>query len=285
MSSERGFREKITSIKNTQKITQATEMIAATKIRQAQQRMDASKPYANYIADVISHLATSHSEYTHPFMIERPVKRVGMLVVGSEKGLCGGLNANLFRLVAKSLVQEEQENRQTDLGLIGRKATTFFGRNRSVIASIDQLGSQPKASDLIGVIKVMLDAYSDEKIDQLIVAFNRFESTMIQRPTLMPLLPMPKSKERKLDHHWDYLYEPDPRDLLNELLHRYIETEIYQAVIENAACEQAAKMIAMRNATDNAGALIDELQLAYNKARQAAITTELTEIVAGAEAL
>ena len=286
MASGKEIRAKIASIKSTQKITRATEMIAASKIRQAQQLMASSDLYAKRIHDVVSHLAKSHPEYVHPFMVEREIKRVGFIIVGTDKGLCGGLNANLFRSVVKEFSRLDKEGKGVDLSLVGRKAKGFFPRfGGNIVASVDQLGSEPQIADLIGVVTVMLDAYRDGKIDSLVLCYNRFVNTMTQQPTIEPLLPMQADPDERLDHHWDYLYEPEATELLDGLLRRYIEVEVYQAVVENQACEQAAKMIAMRNATDNAGELIDELQITYNKARQAAITTELTEIVAGAAAV
>ena len=286
MASGKEIRAKIASIKSTQKITRATEMIAASKIRQAQQLRASSEPYAKRIQDVVSHLAKSHPEYVHPFMVEREIKRVGFIIVGTDKGLCGGLNANLFRSVVKEFARLDKEGKGVDLSLVGRKAKGFFPRfGGNIVASVDQLGSEPQIADLIGVVTVMLDAYRDGKIDSLVLCYNRFINTMTQQPTIEPLLPMQADPDERLDHHWDYLYEPEATELLDGLLRRYIEVEVYQAVVENQACEQAAKMIAMRNATDNAGELIDELQITYNKARQAAITTELTEIVAGAAAV
>jgi F-type H+-transporting ATPase subunit gamma len=286
MASGKEIRAKIASIKSTQKITRATEMIAASKIRQAQLLRASSDPYTQHIQDVVGHLAKSHPEYVHPFMQHREIKRCGYIIVSTDKGLCGGLNANLFRALVKEFVALEQRGQTLCLSLIGRKAKAFFPRfTRNISAAVDHLGDKPRAADLSGVITVMLDAYLNGEIDALFLGYNKFINTMSQRPLIEPLLPIPPMPEPRLDHHWDYLYEPDARDILDVLLRRYVSAKVYQAVVENLACEQAAKMLAMRNATENAGDLIAELQVSYNKARQATITTELTEIVAGAAAV
>ena len=286
MANSKEIRGQIASIKSTQKITKATEMIAASKIRQAQHRMQKSAPYAERIHEVISHLAKSCPEYRHPFMLVREVKRAGFIVISTDKGLCGGLNANLFRLLLKTMRPMLAEGQSLDLSLIGRKANGFFSRfGANIVASTEMLGDKPRIADLIGSTKMMLDAYAAGDLDALFLVSNRFVNTMTQRPEIRPLLPIQPSRDDALAHHWDYLYEPDPVVLLDVLLRRHIEAQVYQAVIENLACEQAAKMVAMKNATENAGQLIDELQISYNKARQAAITTELTEIVAGADAV
>jgi F-type H+-transporting ATPase subunit gamma len=288
MSGAKEIRSKIASIKNTQKITRAMEMVAASKMRKTQERMRASKPYANKIYDVVKHIARANSEYRHPFMINREIKRVGLIVVTSDRGLCGGLNTNLLRETIHNLRKWANKGQEIDVCVIGRKGQAFFKRaGGRVIASVDQLGDAPKLQDVIGVVKVMIDAYVDGQIDALHVVYNEFVNTMTQNPTMKQLLPLPISEEdsKSLGHHWDYIYEPDAKELLDDLLFRYIELQTYQAVVENIACEQAAKMIAMKSATDNAGELIKEFQLAYNKARQAAITQELAEIVGGAAAL
>lgn len=287
MAGAKEIRSKIASTKNTQKITRAMEMVAASKMRKTQERMRASKPYATKIYDVVKHIARANSEYRHPFMIARDIKRVGIIVVTSDRGLCGGLNANLLRETMRSMRQWQQEGKEVDVCVIGRKGLAFFKRvGGRVIASVDHLGDKPGVSDLIGVVKVMLDAFNTGEIDALHIIYNEFVNTMTQKPLLKQLLPLPVAEEdnKKLGHHWDYIYEPDAKDLLDALLERYIELQTYQAVVENIACEQAAKMIAMKSATDNAGELIKEFQLAYNKARQAAITQELAEIVGGAAA-
>ncbi|MDI9818013.1 MULTISPECIES: F0F1 ATP synthase subunit gamma [unclassified Legionella] len=288
MAGAKEIRSKIASIKNTQKITRAMEMVAASKMRKTQDRMRASKPYATKIYDVVRHIARATSEYRHPFMIHREIKRVGIIVVTSDRGLCGGLNANLLRETITTMRQWQHEGKEIDVCVIGRKGQAFFKRvGGRVVASVDQLGDKPGVKDLIGVVKVMLDAFYEGEIDALHIVYNEFVNTMTQKPAMKQLLPLPVAEEdsKSLGHHWDYIYEPDAKELLDGLLERYIELQAYQGVVENIACEQAAKMIAMKSATDNAGELIKEFQLAYNKARQAAITQELAEIVGGAAAL
>lgn len=288
MAGAKEIRTKIASIKKTQKITRAMEMVAASKMRKTQDRMAASKPYATKIYDVVKHIARAKSEYRHPFMSTREIKRIGVIVVTTDRGLCGGLNANLLRETIHKMHQWHEAQKEVDLCVIGRKGQAFFKRvGGRVIASIDHLGDTPGIKDLIGAVKVMLDAFYNSEIDALHVIYNEFVNTMTQKPITKQLLPLPISEEdsKALGHHWDYIYEPDAKELLDELLERYIELQVYQAVVENIACEQAAKMIAMKSATDNAGELIKEFQLAYNKARQAAITQELAEIVGGAAAL
>lgn len=288
MAGAKEIRSKIASIKNTQKITRAMEMVAASKMRKTQERMRASKPYASKIYEVVKHIARASSEYRHPFMNTRQVKRVGLIVVTSDRGLCGGLNANLLREAITAMRDLHEDGKEIDLCVIGRKGQAFFKRvGGRVVASLDHLGDTPSIKDLIGAVKVMLDAFYQGEIDALHVVYNEFVNTMTQKPVLKQLLPLPTAEEdaKSLGHHWDYIYEPDAKELLDELLGRYIELQVYQSVVENIACEQAAKMIAMKSATDNAGELIKEFQLAYNKARQAAITQELAEIVGGAAAI
>jgi F-type H+-transporting ATPase subunit gamma len=288
MAGAKEIRSKIASIKNTQKITRAMEMVAASKMRKTQERMRASKPYASKIYDVVKHIARANSEYRHPFMTHREIKRIGMIVVTSDRGLCGGLNANLLRETIATMRPWHAEGKEVDLCVIGRKGQAFFKRvGGRVIASVDHLGDTPGVKDLIGAVKVMLDAFYNGEIDALYVVSNEFVNTMTQKPTVKQLLPLPTAEEdtKALGHHWDYIYEPDAKELLDGLLERYMELQVYQGVVENIACEQAAKMIAMKSATDNAGDLIKEFQLAYNKARQAAITQELAEIVGGAAAI
>lgn len=288
MAGAKEIRSKIASIKNTQKITKAMEMVAASKMRKTQDRMRASRPYATKIYEVVRHIARAKSEYHHPFMKERPVKRVGIILVTTDRGLCGGLNANLLREATRVIKKLQDAGQSVALGLVGRKGQAFIKRTGGdVLASVDQIGDAPTLSDVIGVVKVMLDAYYAQEIDELYVMYNEFVNTMSQKPTQKQLLPLPESEDdqKSLGHHWDYIYEPDSKELLDHLLERYIELQIYQSVVENIACEQAAKMIAMKSATDNAGELIKQFQLAYNKARQAAITQELSEIVGGASAL
>jgi len=280
------IRTKIGSIKNTQKITSAMQMVAASKMRKAQEKMHAARPYAEKIRSVISHIAAAHSEYQHPYLTERTVKRVGIIIISSDRGLCGGLNVNLFKETLRKMEALSQDDVETDLCTIGSKAASFFRRFKSgVLAEVSHLGDRPALNDLIGTVKVMLDAYEDGKIDQIFLAYNGFVNTMTQTPTVEQLVPIVRSEEKELQHYWDYLYEPESKSVLDGLMTRYIESLVYQGVVENNASEQAARMIAMKSATDNAGDLINELQLIYNKARQAAITQEISEIVGGAAAL
>lgn len=288
MAGAKEIRSKISSINKTRKITRAMEMVAASKMRKTQERMRASKPYANKIYGVVKHIARSHSEYRHPFMSHREVNRIGLIVVTTDRGLCGGLNVNLLRETIRTVRGWKEQGKEVDLAIIGRKGQAFFKRvGSNILGAKDHLGDTPSIQDLIGIVKVMLDAFNKGTIDALHVVYNEFVNTMTQKPLVKQLLPLPKSEDdgKVMGHHWDYIYEPDAKELLDNLLERYIELQIYQAVVENIACEQAAKMIAMKNATDNAGDLIKEFQLAYNKARQAAITQELAEIVGGAAAL
>ncbi|HEY6530069.1 MAG TPA: F0F1 ATP synthase subunit gamma [Cellvibrionaceae bacterium] len=287
MASGKEIRTQIGSIKNTQKITKAMEMVAASKMRKAQDRMEKGKPYSNRMRAVIGHLAHARSEYKHPYLQERPVKRVGYIVISSDRGLCGGLNINVFKRVINHSRPLASSNVGVDMCLIGAKATAFFkSLGGKVVASVRDIGEEPSLAKLIGSVKVMLDAYEEGKIDQLFLVSNDFVNTMTQQPNVMQLLPLPPEETGTTQSHkWDYLYEPEAKILLDGLLRRYIESQVYQAVVENAACEQAARMVAMKNATENAGEIIDELKLAYNKARQAAITQELSEIVAGAAAV
>ncbi|MFZ2314932.1 MAG: F0F1 ATP synthase subunit gamma [Gammaproteobacteria bacterium] len=287
MANAKEIRLQISSVKNTQKITKAMEMVAASKMRKSQQNMQRAIPYATKILNVISHVARSHSEFHHPFMEVRDVKRVGYIVVTTDRGLCGGLNSNLLKATIKSIKQHIDAGVEVDLCLIGSKGMSFFKRmGGNVIAHQKDLGDNPNATDLIGVVKVMLDAYLNKSIDAVYLCANQFISTMRQNPHVQQMLPVTPSPDVELQHHWDYLYEPDNApELLGTLLTRYIESQVYRGVIENIACEQAARMLAMRSATDNAGDLISSLQLIYNKARQAAITRELSEIVAGASVI
>ena len=284
MSAAKEIRTKIRSIKNTQKITRAMQMVAASKMRKAQERMERAKPYAVKMMQVISHVALCHSEYRHPFMQEREIKQVGCIVVTTDRGLCGGLNNNLLRATIGNIKEWKDKNIPVDLCLIGNKATGFFKRiGGGVKAQTSKLGDAPTVSDLVGVVKVMLDAYLSGSIDALFISTNEFVSTMRQNPRMQQLLPLKADEDERLQFHWDYIYEPDDAPLLLEkLLTRYIESQVYRAVIENVACEQAARMLAMQSATDNAADLISSLELMYHKARQAAITRELSEIVAGA---
>jgi len=286
MAGAKEIRTKIRSIQNTQKITKAMEMVAASKMRKAQDRMNEARPYAEKIRNVVSHLAHAHPEYKHPFTVEREAKRVGYIVVSTDRGLCGGLNINLFRTALNDMSHWNEQNVEMDFAVIGSKALSFFKRIRAnIVSEASNLGDTPEVTDLIGAVKVMLDAYDEGRIDRLFLLHNEFANTMTQSPQVRQLLPMPPSEEEELKHHWDYLYEPDAKEVLDLLLDRYIESLVYQGVVENVACEMAARMIAMKAASDNAGNIIDDLQLAYNKARQAAITQEISEIVSGAAAV
>ena len=286
MASGKEIRTKIGSIKNTQKITSAMEMVAASKMRRAQERMQVGKPYAQHIRAVVGHIANGSSEYKHMYLEEREVKRVGYIVVSTDRGLCGGLNTNLFKSVIMHSKEWKDKDIESDLCLVGAKGGAFFKSvGGNIVASVRDIGETPSVNDLIGSVKVMLDSFAEGKIDKLYLVGNEFINTMTQTPTVEQLLPLLADKDEKLKHTWDYLYEPEAKDLLNGLLIRYIESQVYQAVVENGACEQAARMIAMKSATDNAGDLINDLQLVYNKARQAAITQELSEIVSGAAAV
>ncbi|EKD72238.1 MAG: hypothetical protein ACD_45C00732G0004 [uncultured bacterium] len=284
MAIAKEIRTKIRSIKNTQKITRAMEMVAASKMRKAQERMHHAKPYAKKILQVIGHLAKGHPEYQHPYLQEREIKHVGFVVVTTDRGLCGGLNTNLLKTTIQDIKEWKNKTAEINLCLVGTKGEAFFKRvGGQVLAQADHLGDAPTIMNLIGIVKVMLDAYTDDRIDALYLCSNEFINTMRQEPRIQQILPIVPSTNEALTHYWDYIYEPDnARVLLDQLLTRYIESQVYRGVIENIACEQAARMIAMKNATDSAAELIDELEMAYHKARQAAITRELTEIVAGA---
>lgn len=279
------IRTQITSVKNTQKITKAMEMVAGSKMRKAQERMAASKPYAKRIRQVISHLANAHPEYKHPFLETRETRRVGYIIVSTDRGLCGGLNTNLFKTALTAMTQWEENNVEIDLCLIGSKAEAFFKRMGNIVSSINHLGDKPHLDELIGAIKVMLDGYTEGKLDQLYLVENEFVNSMTQEAHISQLIPVQPAEDEELKHYWDYLYEPDSKEVLDGLLTRYIESQVYQAVVENIACEMSARMVAMKAATDNAGDMINELQLIYNKARQGAITQELSEIVSGAAAV
>ncbi len=287
MASGKEIRSKIKSVQNTQKITRAMEMVAASKMRKAQDRMAATRPYADNIRRVIGHLAYAHPEYSHTYMKEREVKRVGMILVSTDRGLCGGLNTNMFKATVNAMKEWKAKGVEVDLCSIGSKGLGFFKRlGGNIVSEVSQLGDAPKLEELIGTVKVMLDAFDNGEIDKLYVVYNEFVNTMTQKPTVEQLLPIEaKELDESLQHHWDYIYEPEAKEVLDQLLMRYVESLVYQGVVENIACEQAARMVAMKAASDNAGNLIGELQLAYNKARQAAITQELSEIVAGAAAV
>ena len=288
MAGEKEIRSKIASVKNMQKITSAMEKVAASKIRKAQKQMEASRPYAQRIRRVVGHLAFANPDYKHPFLTEREVKRVGYIVISTDRGLCGGLNANLFKTMIGEIADAQEQGVEVDLALVGAKAVAFFRRmGGNVLGTATHLGDQPTVNDLIGSIKIMLDAYEEGKIDRLFVVHNEFVNSMTQTPIVTQLLPASGvgDDEDDLQAHWDYIYEPGASELLDEVLGRYIESQVYRGAVENFACEMAAKMVAMKSATDNAGDIIDGLQLEYNKARQAAITQEISEIVGGAAAV
>ncbi len=281
------IRTKIASVKNTQKITKAMEMVAASKMRKAQERMRMARPYADKIRNVIEHLGAANPEYKHPYLVARAeVKRVGLVIISTDRGLCGGLNSNLYRDVLARMKEWDDAGVEIDLSIIGNKAVAYFRRlGANIVAQTTHIGDTPGLDTLIGAIKVMLDAYLEGKIDELHIVSNQFINSMTQRPGVEQLIPIRHLGDDDLTHIWDYIYEPDAREVLDQLLQRYVESLIYQAVVENIACEQAARMVAMKSASDNAGTLIDELQLIYNKARQAAITQEISEIVGGAAAV
>ena len=287
MANEKEIRTQIASIKNTQKITKAMEMVAASKMRKAQDRMNATRPYSQKMLNVIGHLANANTEYSHPFLLEREeVKRVGYIIVSSDRGLCGGLNINVFKAALKNMQQWQEKSIEIDFCLIGAKSTQFFKKfSSNVLSQVSHLGDEIHLSELIGTVKTMLDAYTEGAIDRVFLVENEFVNTMTQKPKVSTLLPLEPEDNDELKHHWDYIYEPDAKEVLDGLLTRYAESIVYQAVVENVACEMAARMIAMKSASDNAGELISELQLAYNKARQAAITQEISEIVGGAAAV
>jgi len=286
MAGGKEIRTKIESIQNTQKITRAMEMVAASKMRRAKERMIQARPYAEKMRNVVGHLANAHPEYKHPFMMDRDVKRVGYIVVSSDRGLCGGLNTNIFKAVINSMKEWNDKGVEIDVCAIGKKSNAFFTRiGANLVGNMVDYGDAPRAHDLIGTVKVMLDAYYEGKIDRLFLVFNDFVNTMTQKAHVEQLLPLLPEDDENLKHHWDYIYEPGAKEVLDSLLMRYIESLVYQGVVENIACEMSARMIAMKSASDNAGDIIDELQLIYNKARQAAITQEISEIVSGAAAV
>ncbi len=286
MSGGKEIRTKISSIKNTQKITKAMEMVAASKMRKAQDRMESSRPYADKIRTVIGHLNEASQDFRHPYLTERPIKRVGYILVSTDRGLCGGLNTNLFRKVVGEMREWQAKDVEIDFCFIGSKGARFFRRiTKNVLGQVTHVGDDPHLETLIGTIKVMLDAYSDGQIDRLFLVHNHFVNTMSQSPETKTLLPVEAIDKGKLQDNWDYIYEPAPDELLGFVIDRYIESQVYRGVVENTACEMAARMVAMKSATDNAGNLIEDLQLVYNKARQAAITQEISEIVSGAAAV
>lgn len=286
MASGKEIKSKIGSIKNTQKITSAMEMVAASKMKKAQDRVASSRPYAENLRKVIGRVAQANLDFQHPFLEERDVKRVGYIVISTDRGLCGGLNSNEFKKITQDVQAWKEKGVEAEFATLGSKAAGFFQRfGGDLLAKKAGLGDAPSIQDVIGPVKVMLDAFAEGKIDRLFVVYNKFVNTMKQEPTIEQLLPLPKAEEKVSAHAWDYLYEPGPEAILETLLVRFIESQVYQGVVENAASEQAARMVAMKAATDNAGDLMDELQLVYNKARQAAITQEISEIVGGSAAV
>ncbi|MEN9433076.1 MAG: synthase subunit gamma [Pseudomonadota bacterium] len=284
MAGAKEIKTQIKSIKNTKKITKAMEMVAASKMRRAQERMVATRPYADKMRQVISHIANGQLEYRHPFTQERDVKRVGYIIISTDRGLCGGLNVNLFKTALQDIAKWKQQNVEVDIAVFGTKAANAF-RRYGLVAEKTHLGDAPHLSDLIGTIKVMLDAYESGRIDRLYLAENEFVNSMTQKPKVTQLIPLVAAEEKDIKYHWDYLYEPDAKEVIDLVMQRYIESLVYQGVVENVASEMASRMVAMKSASDNAGNLIHELQLVYNKARQAAITQEISEIVAGAAAV
>lgn len=287
MAGGREIKTKIKTVQNTRKVTRALEMVSASKIRKAQDRMKTSRPYARVMKQVIGHLAQANSDYQHPYMVERKdVKRVGYVIVSSDRGLAGGLNNNLFRKLLGEIRKWQAQDVEVDVVTIGQKASVFFRRVKvNMLASVTHLGDQPHLEQLVGVIKVMLDAYSAGQLDRVFLSYNDFINTMAQRATFDQLLPLPAPEKQVAHHDWDYIYEPDAKTVLEHVLTRYIESLVYQAVLENVASEHAARMVAMKSASDNATKLIGTLNLVYNKARQAAITQEISEIVGGAAAV
>lgn len=286
MAGGKEIRTKISSIKNTQKITKAMEMVSASKMRKAQDRMSLGKPYAHRIRAVIGHIANAKPEYRHAYFDQREVKRVGYIVVSTDRGLCGGLNINSFKACVASMKQWNELGVEIDICTIGARAATFFNNyGGNVVASVRDMGDSPEVADVIGAVKVLLDKFDNGDIDRINLVSNDFVNTMTHSPQVNQLVPLLASDDEDLKRHWDYLYEPDAKELLDGLMLRFIESQVYQAVVENNACEQAARMIAMKNASDNASDLIEELGLVYNKARQAAITQELSEIAGGAAAV
>lgn len=287
MAGAKEIRTKIKSVQNTQKITKAMEMVAASKMRKAQERMRASRPYAEKMRSVLSHLAQAHCEYKHPYLQERnDVKRVGYIVVSTDRGLCGGLNTNMFKKAVMEMSDWHDKNVEIDICAIGKKAATFFARFQgNIVSKASDLGDQPSQEALIGTVKVMLDAYDEGKIDRLFLISNDFENTMTQTPVVQQLIPATGEIDKELEHHWDYMYEPDTKLIIDALMMRFIESQVYKGVVENIACEMSARMIAMKSATDNATDIIKELKTIYNKARQASITQEISEIVSGASAV
>jgi F-type H+-transporting ATPase subunit gamma len=286
MAGGKEIKTKIASVKNTQKITAAMEMVAASKMRRAQDQMLATRPYAQRIATVVHHVASAHTEYKHPFLIERPVKRIGIVAISTDRGLCGGLNTNMFKRALNHIGEFDDKGVEIQVVTFGGKALSFFKRiGAKVVAEASHIGDSPEITQIIGPIQVLMQGYMKGEIDAIYLIGNEFVNTMTQSPRVTQLVPIEPSEDTELRHHWDYIYEPDAREVLDNVLDRYIESLVYQGVVENVACEMASRMIAMKNATDNAGDMIDELQLIYNRERQASITQEISEIVAGAAAV
>jgi F-type H+-transporting ATPase subunit gamma len=286
MAGGKEIKTKITSVQNTRKITKAMEMVAASKMRRAQDQMFATRPYAQKIATVVSHVASSHPEYKHPFLNERPMKRAGFIAISTDRGLCGGLNTNLFKKSLNKIGELDEQGIEIEVVTFGGKALSFFKRiGARVVAEASHIGDRPEMTAIIGPVQALLKSYSDGDIDAIYLISNEFINTMTQEARITQLVPVVPSEDTELSHHWDYIYEPGSREVLDSVLDRYIESLVYQAVVENVACEMAARMLAMKNATDNAGEMIDELQLIYNRERQASITQEISEIVAGAAAV
>ena len=286
MAGGKEIKTKIASVKNTQKITAAMEMVAASKMRRAQDQMYATRPYAERIATVVHHIASAQSEYKHPFLVERAIKRVGIVAVSTDRGLCGGLNTNMFKAALNKVGDLDEKGVEIEVVTIGGKGLSFFKRiGAKVVAEASQLGDSPEITQVIGPIQVLMQGYMKGEIDAIYLVSNEFVNTMTQSPRITQLVPIAPSADTELKHHWDYIYEPDAKEVLDNVLDRYIESLVYQGVVENVACEMASRMIAMKNATDNAGEMIDELQLIYNRERQASITQEISEIVAGAAAV
>ena len=285
MAGLKEIRSQIGSIQNTKKITKAMEMVAASKMRRARERMDASRPYAEKMRQVVSHMANGHLEYQHTFIQEREaVKRVGYIIISSDRGLCGGLNTNLFKKAFQNIAEWKEQDVEVDIAVFGTKALGTFKRYGVVAQSIG-LGDKPSVSDMLGTIKVMLNAYEEGRIDRLFLVENEFVNSMTQTPRITQMIPIVAADMEDIKYHWDYIYEPESKEVIDALMTRYIESLVYQGIVENIACEMSARMVAMKSATDNAGDMIDKLKLKYNKARQAAITQEISEIVSGAAAV
>jgi F-type H+-transporting ATPase subunit gamma len=282
MAGGKEIKTKIASVKNTQKITAAMEMVAASKMRRAQDQMFATRPYAERIARVVSHVASSNAEYKHPFLIERPVKRAGIVAVSTDRGLCGGLNTNMFKKALNHIGELDEKGVEIEVVTFGTKALGFFKRiGAKVVAETSHIGDSPEMAQVIGPVQSLLKAYAAGEIDVIYLIGNEFVNTMTQEPKMVQLVPVEPAPDDELSHHWDYIYEPGSKEVLDNVLDRYIESLVYQAIVENVACEMAARMVAMKSATENAGSMIDELQLIYNRERQASITQEISEIVGG----